>query len=60
MKEYLILTLLAALTLTCAVLEGVFELPQRFTQINGLLVIVTAATVIVWMSSKHDAEPEED
>jgi hypothetical protein len=60
MKKYLILILLAVLILTCAVLEGVLELPTQFVQINGLLVLVAAAGVVIWISRKHDAEPEKD
>jgi len=60
MKKYMILIVLALLILTCAVLEGVLDLPAKFIQINGLLVIAAAATVVIWISRKHDAEPEKD
>ena len=44
-----ILTLLALLTLTSAVLEGLIEgLPPQFIQINGLLTIVCAGVFIAW------------
>lgn len=49
MKKYIILISLAILTMTCAVLEGLFEtLPAQFIQINGLLTIVCVGVFIVW------------
>ena len=49
MIKYIVLTLLALTTLTCAVLEGLVEsLPSQLIQVNGLLTIVCAAVFIVW------------
>lgn len=49
MKKYFLLIPLALLTITCAVLEGLFEtLPAQFIQINGLLTIVCVGVFIVW------------
>lgn len=49
MKKAIVLTLLALVTMTCAVLEGLVEsLPPQFIQVNGLLTIVCAGTFIVW------------
>lgn len=49
MKKYFILVLLALLTITCAVIEGLTEsLPPQFIQISGLLIIVCAVVFIAW------------
>ena len=49
MKKAIVLTLLALVTMTCAVLEGLVEsLPPQFIQVNGLLTIVCAGVFIVW------------
>ena len=49
MKKYILLISLAALTMTCAVLEGLVpSLPTQFIQLNGLLIIVCAGALIVW------------
>ncbi|MDX2428789.1 MAG: hypothetical protein QNK22_08875 [Xanthomonadales bacterium] len=49
MIKTIVLTLLALLTMTCAVLEGLVEsLPSQFIQINGLLTIVCAVVFIIW------------
>ena len=49
MKKYLLLISLAALTMTCAVLEVLVpSLPTQFIQLNGLLIIVCAGALIVW------------
>lgn len=48
MKKYIVLISLALLTLSFAVLEGVFELPSQFIQVNGLLMIICAASFIGW------------
>lgn len=49
MIKYIVLTLLALLTVTCAVLEGLVEsLPPQFVQITGLLTIVCAGVFITW------------
>ena len=50
MKRYIVLAVLALLTMTCAVLEGVVEsLPAQFVQLNGLLTIVCTGVFIGWM-----------
>ena len=49
MIKYIVLTSLALLTVTFAVLEGLVEsLPPQFIQINGMLTIVCTAVLIVW------------
>jgi len=49
MIKYIVLTSLALLTLTFAVLEGLIEsLPPLFIQATGLLTIVCAAVFIIW------------
>jgi hypothetical protein len=49
MKKYIVLGLLALLTMTGAVLEGVIEgLPQQLVQVNGALTIVSAMALVVW------------
>lgn len=48
MKKYIVLISLVLLTLTFVVLEGLFELPPRFIQVNGLLTIICAAVFIGW------------
>jgi len=49
MKKYIILIALAVLTLTGAVVEGLVEsLSPQFIQLNGLLVILSAAALITW------------
>ena len=49
MKKYIALTILALLTITCAVLEGLFEsLPAQFVQFTGLLTILCAGVFITW------------
>jgi hypothetical protein len=49
MKKYIVLGLLALLTMTGAVLEGLIEgLPQQLVQVNGALTIVSAMALVVW------------
>ena len=49
MKRYIVLIVLALLTVTCAVLEGLFEsLPPQFIQFVGLLTIVCTGVFIGW------------
>ena len=49
MTKHVILAILALLTLTCAVLEGLFDwLPPQFIQFNGLLAIVCTGALIGW------------
>jgi hypothetical protein len=49
MKKYIVLGLLALLTMTGAVLEGLIEgLPQQLVQVNGALTIVSAMVLVVW------------
>ena len=49
MRKIIVLTSLALVTLTFAVLEGLVEsLPPQFVQIHGLLTIVCAGVFIVW------------
>jgi len=50
MKNYIVLITLTVLTITCAVLEGLFEsLPPQFIQFVGLLTIVCTAIFIGWV-----------
>ena len=47
MTRFIVLSLLALLTITCAILEGLVpNLPAQFIQINGLLTIVCAGAFI--------------
>jgi hypothetical protein len=49
MKKYIVLGLLALLTMTGAVLEGlIVGLPQQLVQLNGALTIVSAMALVVW------------
>ena len=49
MKKYIILGLLAMLTIIGAVAEGLFDgLPQQFVQVNGLLTIIFAMAFVIW------------
>ena len=49
MRNTIVLSSLALLTLVCAVLEGLFEgLPPQFIQLNGLLTIICTAAFILW------------
>jgi len=49
MKKYIVLGLLAMLTMTGTLAEGLFDgLPQRLVQVNGLLTIIFAMAFVVW------------
>ena len=49
MKKYIILGLLALLTMTGAVLEVLVEgLPQQVVQVNGGLTIISAMVLVAW------------
>ena len=49
MKKYIVLGLLALITMTGALLESLIEgLPQQLVQINGALTIVSAMALVVW------------
>ncbi len=49
MNKYIVLGLLALLTMTGAVLEGLIEgLPQQLVQVNGALTIISAMALVVW------------
>jgi hypothetical protein len=48
MKKFVMLMILALITLACVTLEGLIELPAQFIQINGLLMIVFTAAFISW------------
>jgi len=49
MKKIIVLTSLALVTMTFAVLEGLVEsLPPQFVQVNGLLTIVCTGVFVVW------------
>jgi hypothetical protein len=49
MKKFVVLMILALITLACVTLEGLIELPAQFIQINGLLTIVFTAAFISWV-----------
>jgi protein-S-isoprenylcysteine O-methyltransferase Ste14 len=50
MMKYIVLTLLAILTVASAVLEGLFDsLPPQFIQLVGLLTILCTGVFIGWM-----------
>ena len=49
MKKYTVLGLLALLTMTGAVLEGLIEgLPQQVVPLHGALTIISAMALVVW------------
>ena len=49
MKTYIALGLLALITLTGAILEGlVKDLPQHLVQLNGALTIISAMVLVAW------------
>jgi hypothetical protein len=49
MKKLVVLVLLALLTMTGAVLEGLVEnLSPQLVQLNGLLTILCTAALITW------------
>ena len=49
MKKYIVLIILALLTMTGAVLEGLVEgLSPQLVQVNGLLTLLSALALIVW------------
>ncbi len=49
MKKYIVLIILALLTMTGAVLEGLVEgLSPQLVQVNGLLTLLSAFALIVW------------
>jgi hypothetical protein len=50
--KYAALIILALLTITCAVLEGLFDsLPAQFIQFNGLLTLVsTGVFLATWVT----------
>jgi hypothetical protein len=56
MKKYVFVIFFALLIITSAVLEGLFELPPRVIQANGLMTILSAAVLIGWtLKSQVDA-----
>ena len=49
MKKFIVLGLLALITMTGAVLEVLVEgLPQQLVQANGALTIISAMILVVW------------
>ena len=49
MKKYIVLILLAVLSMTGAVLEGLVEnLSPQLVQLNGMLTLVSAVALVVW------------
>ena len=49
MKKYIVLGLLALITMTGAVLEVLVEgLPQQLVQVNGALTILSAMVLVAW------------
>ena len=49
MMKYIVLAILALLTMTCAVLEGLVEgLPPQFVQLVGLLTILSTGVFVGW------------
>ena len=49
MKKYIVLGLLALITMTGALLEVLLEgLPQQLVQVNGALTIVSAMVLVAW------------
>ena len=60
MKKYVVLIILAVLTLTCATLEGLVELSPQFIQLNGLLTILFTGAFISWTLTVQAAEISKD
>lgn len=53
MKKYIVWSVLAALMVTGALLEGLVEgLPQRWIQLNGFVTILSAFGFVVWTLKK--------
>ena len=49
MKKYIVLILLALLSMIGAVLEGLVEnLSPQLVQLNGMLTLVSAVALVVW------------
>jgi len=49
MKKYIVLGLLALITMIGAVLEGLIQgLPQQLVQLNGALTIISAMILVAW------------
>ena len=50
MKKYMVLGLLALITMTGAALEVLVEgLPQQLVQVNGALTIVSSMILVAWV-----------
>ena len=60
MKKYVIMVLLALMTLACVTLEGLIDLPVQFVQVNGLLTILCAGAFISWTLKAHTDDFEKD
>lgn len=60
MKKYVIIVLLALMTLACVTLEGLIELPVQFVQVNGLLTILCTGAFISWTLKVQADEYKED
>ncbi len=61
MKKYVVLVLLALLTMIGAVLEVFVEgLSPQLVQLNGLLTLISAALLIGWTLTVQDGEVSKD
>lgn len=60
MNKYVVMVLLALMTLACVTLEGLIDLPVQFVQINGLLTILCTGAFISWTLKVHAKEYNED
>ena len=61
MKKYVVLVLLALLTMIGAVLEGFVEgLSPQLVQINGLLTLICAVLLIGWTLTVQKGKVSKD
>ena len=61
MKKYVLLIVLALITMTGAVLEGLVEnLSPQMVQLNGLFTLISAAVLIGWALSVQKGNLSKD
>jgi hypothetical protein len=61
MKKYVVLIVLALITMTGAVLEGLVEnLSPQMVQLNGLFTLISASVLIGWVLSVQEGNLSKD
>jgi hypothetical protein len=61
MKKYVVLIVLALITMTGAVLEGLVEnLSPQMVQLNGLFTLISASVLIGWVLSVQEGDLSKD